>query len=261
MRKTVGSLLLTLGMTLGCVGGTIEAFAQSSPYVVDGLPLNGRVRFESEAYKSYDCGPSEKFTGFTWCHREATEKTSRGDVLVANSILRGSDGTAVYVNRYVEPAFFKDRDVRAEIDRLSTKFGQRAREIWLPKKDGLPRAVIAVWGQINLEQLDSTAVANVASGGRERGLSVSFLGDLQHSAKAQVPIYRLSGGAGFLWAATFNHRGRGVLRFLTVDASQTEPKIAQNPQPPPQLPSPVRAPEPRAGFQNRLVVCHASSGG
>jgi len=234
-------------MTLGCVGGTIEAFAQSSPYVVDGLPLNGRVRFESEAYKSYDCGPSEKFTGFTWCHREATEKTSRGDVLVANSILHGSDGTAVYVNRYVEPAFFKDRDVRAEIDRLSTKFGQRAREIWLPKKDGLPRAVIAVWGQINLEQLDSTAVANVASGGRERGLSVSFLGDLQHCAKAQVPIYRLSGGAGFLWAATFNHRGRGVLRFLTVDASQTEPKIAQNPQPPPQLPSPVRAPEPRAG--------------
>jgi hypothetical protein len=130
----------------------------------------------------------------------------------------------------VEPAFLKKRDVRAEIDRLSAKFGQRAREIWLPERDGLPRAVIAVWGKIDLEQLDPTAVANVASGGRERGLLVSFLGDLQRSAKAQVPIYRLSGGAGFLWAATFNQRGRGVLRFLTVDASQTEPKLHRIPR-------------------------------
>ena len=70
----------------------------------------------------------------------------------------------------MEPAFLKKRDVRAEIDRLSAKFGQRAREIWLPERDGLPRAVIAVWGKIDLEQLDPTAVANVASGGRERGL-------------------------------------------------------------------------------------------
>ena len=247
MRKTAGLLLFTLTVTMGWIGGSIEAFAQSSPYVVDGLPLGGRVRFESEAYKSYDCGPSEKFAGFTWCHREQTEKTNRGEVLVANSILHASDGTAVYANRYVEPAFLKKRDVRAEIDRLSTKFGQDAREIWLPERDGLPRAVIAVWGKIDLEQLDPTAVANVASGGRERGLLVSFLGDLQRSAKAQVPIYRLSGGAGFLWAATFNQRGRGVLRFLTVDASQTEPKIAQNPQSPSQQPSPLRAPEPRAG--------------
>jgi hypothetical protein len=80
------SVAFCVSQTLGCVGGTIEGFAQSSPYVVDGLPLGGRVRFESEAYKSYDCGPSEKFAGFTWCHREQTEKTNRGEVLVANSM-------------------------------------------------------------------------------------------------------------------------------------------------------------------------------
>ena len=130
MRKTAGLLLFTLTVTLGWIGGSIEAFAQSSPYVVDGLPLGGRVRFESEAYKSYDCGPSEKFAGFTWCHREQTEKTNRGEVLVANSILHASDGTAVYANRYVEPAFLKKRDVRAEIDRtLHQVWPGRARDL------------------------------------------------------------------------------------------------------------------------------------
>ena len=49
---------------------------------------------------------------------------------------------------------------------------------------------------------------------------MSYLGDLQRSAKAGVPVYRLGGGAGFLWAATFKPNGRGVLRFLTIDASK-----------------------------------------
>jgi S1-C subfamily serine protease len=246
MRKPVSLLLLTLAVTVGLGGETIEASAQSSPYSVDGLPLGSRVRFESEAYKSYNCGPSEKFADFTWCHREQTERTNRGEVLVANSILHAGDGTAVYVNRYVEPAFFKKRNVRAEIDRLSAKFGQGAREFWLPEREGLPRAVIAIWGKIELEQLEPSAVATVAAGGRERGLLVSFLGDLQRSAKAQVPIYRLSGGAGFLWAATFNQRGRGVLRFLTVDASRVEPAVAQYPSALSRSP-PLPPAEPRVG--------------
>jgi hypothetical protein len=91
----------------------------------------------------------------------------------------------------------------------------------MPQREGLPNAIIAVWGKIELEQLDPADVATVASGGTVKGLLVSFLGDLQRSAKAGVPVYRLAGGAGFLCAATFNRDGRGVLRFLTVDASRT----------------------------------------
>ena len=80
----------------------------------------------------------------------------------------------------------------------------------------------------------------VASGGSHKGLLVSFLGDLERSAKAGVPVYQLAGGAGLLWVATFNHEGRGVLRFLTIDASQIAPRVvAQNaPAPPPQAPVP-----------------------
>ena len=110
------------------------AKSQPSPYVVDGLALGDRVRFESEAYNQYHCTPSEKFPGFTWCHKEKTEKTKRGEVTSSNSILHSQDGTAVYVNRYIEPAYFGPDEVRTEINRLSAKFGERA------AKSGCPHA-------------------------------------------------------------------------------------------------------------------------
>ena len=42
------------------------------------------------------------------------------------------------------------------------------------------------------------------------------------SAKAGVPVYRLAGGAGFLWVATFDQSGRGVLQYLAIDDSKIE---------------------------------------
>jgi hypothetical protein len=42
------------------------------------------------------------------------------------------------------------------------------------------------------------------------------------SAKAGVPVYRLAGGAGFLWVATFDQNGRGVLQYLAIDDSKIE---------------------------------------
>jgi TonB family protein len=62
---------------------------------------------------------------------------------------------------------------------------------------------------------------------------VSFLGDLQRSAKVGVPVYEITGGPGFLWVATYNQDGRGALRFLTIDASQigqSQPQSESNRQ-------------------------------
>jgi hypothetical protein len=71
---------------------------QSSPYIVDGLALGSKVRFESEAYSQYDCKPSEKFPGFTWCHKEQTKREGRNEITSSNSILHAQDGTANYIN-------------------------------------------------------------------------------------------------------------------------------------------------------------------
>jgi hypothetical protein len=46
-----------------------------------------------------------------------------------------------------------------------------------------------------------------------------FIGNFARSAKEGLPIYRISGGAGFLWLASFDPIGRGILRFAAVDPS------------------------------------------
>src|ERR1700756_2809283 len=50
-----------------------------------------------------------------------------------------------------------------------------------------------------------------------------FVGNFARSAKEGLPIYRISGGAGFLWVASFDSIGRGILRFVAVDPSASLP--------------------------------------
>lgn len=200
----------------------------ASPYVVDGLALGGHVKSGNQAYQADQCRPSDQFSGFIWCHEEHT--TPDNTVMRSHSILQSQDGTAYYVDSYFQPAFFDPNDIQNEIDRMSSEFRREARIIQMPKREGLPSAVMAIWGAIQLEPLKPDEISVVASGGSPPGFLVSFLGDEERSAKAGVPVYRLAGGAGFLWAATFDQNGRGVLRYLAIDDSKIEPsrQVASN---------------------------------
>src|SRR5215813_11054789 len=200
----------------------------ASRYVVDGIPLGGHVNSASQAYLPYQCRPSDKFPGLIWCHEEHTTPDNR--VMRSHSILQSQDGTAYYVNSYFQPAFFDPNDIQNEIDRMSSEFGQQARTIQMSQREGLPSAVMAIWGAIQLEPLKPDEISVIVSGGSPPGILVSFLGDEERSAKAGVPVYRLAGGAGFLWVATFDQNGRGVLQYLAIDDSKIEPslKVASN---------------------------------
>jgi hypothetical protein len=205
-------------------------------YAVDGLALGAQVKSGSERYQRYQCSPSDQFSGFISCNEEHT--TPGKEVTRSHSILQSQDGAAYYIDSYFEPAFFDPNDIQNEINRMSSEFGQEARVIQMPQREGLPNAVMAIWGAIQLEPLNPDEVSNVASGGSHPGILVSFLGDLERSAKAGVPVYRLAGSAGFLWAATFDQNGKGVLRYLAIDDSKIEPsrQIASNqPAPAPTL--------------------------
>jgi hypothetical protein len=160
----------------------------ASPYRVDGLALGDQVRFGQQAYQRYQCGPSDEFPGFISCNEEHT--TSGNEVARSHSILQAQDGTAYYVNSYFDPAFFDPNDIQSEINRMSSEFGREARIIQMPQREGLPNAVMATWGAIQLEPLSSDEISVVASGGGHPDILVSFLGDLERSAKAGVPVYR-----------------------------------------------------------------------
>jgi hypothetical protein len=217
--------------------------AAASSYVVDGLALGDQVKFGSKPYQRYQCSPSDEFPGFLSCNEE--HKTPVGneypglEVTRSHSVLQSQDGAA-YVNSYFEPAFFGPNGIQNEIDRMSSKFGRQARIIQMPQREGLPNAVIAIWGTIQLEPLRPEEISVVASGGSYPWILVSFLGDLRRSAKAGVPVYRLAGGAGFLWAATFDQNGKGVLRYLAIDASKIESHQVASNQP---APAPALSPE------------------
>lgn len=180
---------------------------QSSIYVVDGLPLGGQLSFDSDIYRSYNCVPSEQFFGFTWCQRKSQERDiqGRGQLTSSFSILHSQDGSAFYINHYLEPAWFSGNEANDDIKSRTKKLGAPARIIPMPQQSSVPNGMIVVWGNVILEPLDPTNVSELAAGHDVRaGLMIDHIGNFQRSAQQGLPIYRLIGGAGYVWAASWN---------------------------------------------------------
>ncbi len=204
--------------------------APSAPiYAVDGLALGARVDAAGPAYRGYQCSPSEQFPDLTRCQRTQRQQdpASRRVFEVTSSSLQDRDGKALYINRYIAPWSFDRNEIEAELKQLSSKFGERAREMRLPPREGIQTAVIAAWGKIELTQLDADALAILASGESPRkGLLVDYLGNLRRSAQLGLPVYSISGGAGYLWSASVDRNNRGHVRVLAVDPAAVSPPTA-----------------------------------
>jgi hypothetical protein len=123
------------------------------------------------------------------------------------------------LNRFLEPAFFNAGEVDNDIERLSGKFGEpTTQRIGMPRGVAAVDGLIATWGRVTLESLDSTAINEWAAGrSPPKGILIDFIGNFSNSARWGLPIYRVSGGPGFVWAASFNPQGRGTLRFFAID--------------------------------------------
>jgi hypothetical protein len=193
----------------------MPAAQASSLYVIDGIVLGE----QAEPGRDYRCEPSRLSSDFTWCERTRQERSRRGTFNSTMSILSNEGGDAVYVDRVIAPAFFGSNDISSEIARLSARFGERARETRLPSREDVPSGVIAVWGKLQLQPLDDAALAALdASSDSAKDMLVDSLGDLKRSVELKLPVYRLEGGAGYLWSAAHT-KGRGHLRFLMADPS------------------------------------------
>lgn len=208
----------------GCLTQTAQQVAprtvSGSPYSIEGLALGGRVNFDSSVYREYQCAPSEQFEGFIRCQRTRSDREARGQFTSSYSILHSPNGTVAYVNRSLTPAFFEGREAQDEIDRLSNKHRTTPRVIPLPAGSGRPSGFIAVWGDVVLEPLDAASLTELALGRNVRaGFLIDHIGNFQRSAQAGLPVYRLGGGAGYVWSGSWDQGGRGNLRFLAIDPS------------------------------------------
>ena len=199
------------------------SFDQSSAqtkYAVDGLALGSRVKPDSAAYREYKCSPSEQFDGFMWCQKIRNEKDRRGPFTATYSILHTQDGSVIYVNRSQEPAFLGRNEADKDIQLYSRTIGELARITRIPHRVGLPDGIIALWGKTALEPLDQDSIRILAEGkSPKKGLLIDFIGNFARSAKEGLPIYRISGGPGVLWAGSFDQQARGTFRFAAADAS------------------------------------------
>ncbi|TQF29738.1 superinfection immunity protein [Bradyrhizobium sp. UNPA324] len=195
-------------------------------YVVDGLHLGAHVALGSPSYLEYRCNPSDQFTGLTWCQKRRQETSPRGAYNSTTTIVHSEDGTALYVNRFLEPAFFSGTEAMDDVRRLSAKYGE-PRFIALPAVAVGPRTLMATWGDVSLQPLERSRLVDLAAGRDVRaGILVDHIGNLQRSASIGLPVYRVTGGAGYVWAASWDQAGRGTLRFLTVDASKLAPSAS-----------------------------------
>jgi hypothetical protein len=210
------------------VATSAAAIAQEHPsaFSVAGLALGGRVNFDSREYRQYNCAPSDQFDGFTWCHAKKDERERRGLFNAYYAILHSRDGTAVYINRFQEPAFWEDDEIEKDIKLYSRKIGGEPRILKMQSQRGLPGGIIAVWGKIALEPLDNESRKLVAAGSSvssvNRGVLIDFLGNYERSAREDLPLYRITGGPGFAWAGS-NKNGRGLLRFLAINPAEFYP--------------------------------------
>jgi hypothetical protein len=199
--------------------------AEPAKYVIDGLVLGTQLNFESASYGEYRCRPSEQFDELTWC-----QKTRRGRSDIAiYSLLHSREGSVLYINRSQEPAFLNAKKVEQNIQQSSNNIGELPRVIRMPHRSGFPDGLIAIWGKVKLEQLDQESIKVLVADRKalKKGLLIDFLGNFVRSAKAGLPVYRMDGGAGFVWAASFDQKGHGILRMGAVDASKFLPPLAE----------------------------------
>ena len=198
--------------------------AIAAEYAVDGLAVGTQLNFASASYRQYKCSPSDQFDGFIWCQKARTDKERRGSYIAAYSLLHSQDGNISYINRSQEPAFFNLREAELNIERYSRKIGESPRIMKMPHRSGLPDGVIAVWGKIALEPLDQESIKILADGKNpKKGFLIDYLRNFTRSAQEGLPIYRIDGGPGFIWAASFDQRGRGTLRLAAVQVSGFSP--------------------------------------
>jgi hypothetical protein len=112
----------------------------------------------------------------------------------------------------------------------SRELGEQPTILTMPTREGKPIGVIATWGKVVLEPVDAKSQPILAAGKNPKiGVLIDFIGNFERSIKNNLPVYRVSGGAGFIWAASWDSNSRGTFRMLAVNPSELPTPANMNP--------------------------------
>jgi tetratricopeptide (TPR) repeat protein len=117
-------------------------------------------------------------------------------------------------------ASWNDNKINEEIAAYSRKLQEGPKFILGAQQLELPNTRIAVWGNLVLESLDKSSRDILAEGGSpKKGILIDTIANLTRSAQKDLPLYRVDGGAGFIWIAS-NDNGRGIVKVVAIDHSK-----------------------------------------
>ena len=206
--------LLTVFLCLSAL-----APAQAVGYAVDGWKLGDTV--SDTSLQTYNCKPSDEFAQLTSCNR--TQTRNRGyNYSAFGTVMHDENGVIVFLKLKAAPVLMTKNDIQKEIVELSGELGGKPQSVdWVDGSPDVPASVIAQWGQIKLERLDFDTSETVRSGHDPRiGMLVDSLGDVQRSAKAGSEIYRIAGGTGFIYSASFDKNGHGHRQYIAANGDE-----------------------------------------
>lgn len=192
----------------------------AAEYVVDGFELGRPIPPGDANYASYDCKTSADYDGAVMCSKSESKKGQAGRLLVSSTLVHAEDGPTWLESVHVAPVKLSQRALEKEIKDLTRVIGAEPRTVdWEPGYTPELKAVIATWGDVELEEVYFPVPEDI---GRAGGY-IDLIGDPAVSLEKFLPVYRVKGGAGYIYAANFNASGIGDRYYVAVNAAELAP--------------------------------------
>jgi tetratricopeptide (TPR) repeat protein len=197
--------------------------SHAAQYVVDGFTLGDQVLSSNPNYQSYNCRSSDQFADATQCDRVQNKKGKAGPISVSSTLIHAQDGAAIYVMVNAAPVTLSMAIVQKEIQDLSRAIGASPATVtWFTQNAKAPTSLIVTWGDVKLEELKGGSLDAGRSGkDPDLGMIVYPLGDPALSYQYyDLPMYRIGGGPGYVYSASFDAAGQGHRQYVAIDALQ-----------------------------------------
>jgi tetratricopeptide (TPR) repeat protein len=182
-----------------------------SPYAIGGVVLNGAVA----QTQAYSCKLSAAMEDVRWCQKLGSGSNDG----LPDTVMQGANGSAIYLVSQQNRGVSSKEEAERNINERSRLLGEQPTKIYWRSEDR-PDSVIAVWGQLRLEDLiypdwniddGNTNVQLVNIEGSKGSLDAT---------RGEGSLYRIIGGKGLLYSASIGGAGSGFSRLIAIDAGK-----------------------------------------